>query len=103
MKIKSIKGLVFSFLLLFFFTSLFVLDVPAQSTGKKININTASATELQKLPRVGEKIARRIIEFRKENGQFKKVEEIMKVKGIGEKTFKKIKDFITVKTVKKVK
>jgi competence protein ComEA len=41
-------------------------------------------------------VAQRIIDFRKENGKFKKIEEIMKVRGISEKTFKVIKDLITV-------
>jgi len=63
---------------------------------EKININTASLTELQKLPRVGEKVAQRIIDFRKEHGPFNKIEELMKVQGIGEKTFNDLKDLITV-------
>jgi comEA protein len=67
-----------------------------QTAKKKININTASLSELQEIPRVGEKIAQRIIDFRKKHGKFKKIEEIMKVKGIGEKTFVRMKDLITV-------
>jgi len=62
----------------------------------KVNINTASASELETLPRVGPKVAQRIIDFRTKNGNFKKVEEIMKVQGIGEKVFDDIKDLITV-------
>jgi comEA protein len=70
----------------------------AQSTTPKtkVNINTATASELETLPRVGPKIAQRIIDFRTKNGNFKKVEEIMKVQGIGEKVFEEIKDLITV-------
>lgn len=70
----------------------------AQSKGsvEKVNINTASAAELEKLPQVGPKIAQRIIDYRKESGSFKRVEDLMKVKGIGEKTFAKLKDLITV-------
>jgi competence protein ComEA len=62
----------------------------------KININTGTLEELQKLPGVGPKVAQRIIDFRKENGNFKKAEELMKVRGIGEKTFAKMKDMLTV-------
>jgi comEA protein len=69
----------------------------AQKSGeKKININTASAIELQKLPRIGAKVALRIIDFREKHGKFKRVEDLMKVKGIGEKTFMNLKDLITV-------
>jgi comEA protein len=72
--------------------------VHAQSTASKarININTASASELESLPRIGPKVAQRIIDFRTKNGSFKKVEEIMKVQGIGEKVYDQIKDLITV-------
>jgi competence protein ComEA len=69
---------------------------PAPGSGKLININTAGVEELVKLPRVGEKIAQRIIEYREKNGKFKKIEDLMKVKGIGEKTFKKFEKMLTV-------
>jgi len=70
----------------------------AQSAGPKakVNINTATAAELETLPRVGPKVAQRIVDFRTKNGNFKKIEEIMKVQGIGEKVFENIKDLITV-------
>lgn len=70
----------------------------AQSTAPKakININTAPASELETLPRIGPKVAQRIVDFRTKNGNFKKVEEIMKIQGIGEKIFDQIKDLITV-------
>jgi len=62
----------------------------------KVNINTATQAELESLPRIGPKVAQRIIEFRTQNGGFKRVEDLMKVKGIGEKIFAQIKDQITV-------
>lgn len=62
----------------------------------KVNINTASATELESLPRIGPKVAQRIVDFRTKNGGFKTVEEIMKVQGIGEKIFAEIKNLISV-------
>lgn len=61
-----------------------------------ININTAPAVDLQKLPGVGAKTAARIIEYRQKNGPFKKIEELMNVRGVGEKNFLKLKPLITV-------
>lgn len=62
----------------------------------KININTASREELMRLKGVGPANADRIIEYRKALGPFQKPEDIMKVKGIGEKTWEANKDAITV-------
>src|SRR5438270_4517312 len=61
-----------------------------------VNINTASATEMTTLPGVGAKTAARIIEYRQKNGPFKKVEELMNVRGIGEKNFLKLKPRLAV-------
>lgn len=62
----------------------------------KININTASGAELTLLSGIGEGRAADIIKYREENGNFSQIEDIMKVSGIGEKTFEEIKDGITV-------
>jgi comEA protein len=64
----------------------------------KVNINVAGLNELQKLPRIGPRVAQRILDFRKEHGPFKRVEELMKVRGIGEKVFNNLKNLITVGT-----
>ena len=64
---------------------------------KLININEASQDELEKLPGIGETFAKRIISYRMTNGIFARKEEIMKVKGIGEKRYGKMKDFIAVR------
>ncbi|MBU1262920.1 helix-hairpin-helix domain-containing protein [bacterium] len=61
-----------------------------------ININTAEKEDLELLPGVSPKIAERIIEFRKNNGKFKQKEDIMEIKGIGEKRFEKWKDLIII-------
>jgi competence protein ComEA len=61
-----------------------------------VNINTAAATELQALPGVGPATAARIIEYRQKNGPFKKLEELMNVRGMGEKTFLKLRPQLTI-------
>jgi comEA protein len=97
MKNFLVKGKVFNVVLLLalgFFMS--VQSEAANPPEKKININTASISELQKLPQIGEVVAQRIIDHREKHGKFEKIEEIMKIKGIGEKTFLKLKDLITV-------
>ena len=63
---------------------------------EKVNINTATVEELTKLKGIGQKKAKAIVEFRKKNGKFKKLEDLMLVKGIGKKTFAKLKPFITL-------
>jgi len=63
---------------------------------RKININTANATELEELPGVGEAIAKKIIEYREYNGNFSSIEEIKNVSGIGDSKFEKMKDYICV-------
>jgi competence protein ComEA len=61
-----------------------------------INLNTATEAQLESLPGIGAKAAQRILEFRQKNGSFKKIEDLMNVKGIGEKNFLKLKPYITV-------
>ncbi len=59
-----------------------------------VNINTAEKEELELLPRVGPSLANRIIEFREANGAFQNPEELLAVKGIGEKSFGHLKPYI---------
>jgi competence protein ComEA len=61
-----------------------------------VNINTASAAEFEALPGIGPKTAARIVEYRQKQGGFKKVEELMNVRGLGEKNFLKLKGQLTL-------
>jgi competence protein ComEA len=71
-------------------------NAPAPASAGVVNINTADATQLALLPRVGEKSAQRIIEYRGAHGGFKKTSDLMQVKGIGAKTFERLSSYITV-------
>ena len=66
------------------------------SNGQKVNINNADESELDELPGVGPSTAQKIIQYRKENGEFKSIDELKNVSGIGEAKFQKIKDLICV-------
>lgn len=61
-----------------------------------IDLNKATVEELKKLPGIGEKTALKIIEYRERHGGFKKLEEVMKVERISQKTFERIKDYIKI-------
>jgi competence protein ComEA len=61
-----------------------------------VNLNTATQSQIETLPGIGAKAAQRIIEYRQKNGGFKKIEDLMNVKGIGEKSFLKLKPLITI-------
>ena len=61
-----------------------------------INLNTATAMQLESLPGIGARTAERIVEYRTKNGGFKKIEELMNVQGVGEKNFLKLKPLVTV-------
>lgn len=74
-------------------------DEPQQETSnqsEKININTASIEELDKLPGVGVTRAQLIIDYRGSHGNFKTISEIQNIKGIGPATYEKMKDMITI-------
>jgi competence protein ComEA len=66
------------------------------TAGQKININKATAEELDRLPGIGPAKAKAIIDYRNQNGDFKTIEDIQKVKGIKAGTFSQVKDFIKV-------
>ncbi len=62
----------------------------------KVNLNSATAQQLTALPGVGEKLAARIVEYRQKSGGFKSPQELMNVKGIGEKNFQKLQQYLVV-------
>ena len=64
----------------------------------KLDINKATLKELVQLKGIGKKFAERIIEYREKNGKFEKIEDLMKVKGIGQKKFDAIKDLIYIES-----
>jgi len=63
---------------------------------KSVNLNNAGIDELCTLPGIGESTAQKIIEYRNKKGKFKKISDIMNVKGIGEKKFEKIKEYLVI-------
>jgi competence protein ComEA len=71
-------------------------SVLAQKSGppstEKINLNSATVEQLQSLPGIGPTTAKSIVEYRTKAGKFNRIEEIINIKGIGEKKFQKIKD-----------
>lgn len=68
----------------------------APAASEKINLNSATAEQLQNLPGVGPVTAKAIVEYRTKVGKFNKIEEVINVKGIGEKKFQRIKDRIVI-------
>jgi len=70
------------------------------SASAPVNLNTATAAQLETLPGIGKATAERILEYRQKNGSFKKVEDLMNVRGVGEKSFLKLKPLVTVTATK---
>jgi len=69
---------------------------PPSPQAAAVNLNTANISQLEGLPGIGKSVAERIIEYRQKNGGFKKVEDLMNVRGIGEKSFLKLKPLVMV-------
>jgi len=73
-----------------------VPQIPGATAAGVVNINTADLTQLELLPRVGAKAAQRIVDYRKDHGNFRKTSDLMQVKGFGEKSFEKLSSYVTV-------
>jgi competence protein ComEA len=71
-------------------------SAPPSAATEKINLNSATVEQLQSLPGIGPSIAKSIVEHRTKVGKFNRIEEVLKVKGVGEKKFQKIKDRLTI-------
>ena len=91
----SIKRIITTGIMLYLMLFVAPLQIAADPQ-KRVDLNQADLTELQTLPGIGPTTAQRIVEYREENGRFERVEEIMNVRGIGEKKFERFKDLITV-------
>ena len=68
-----------------------------QEDSGRVDLNTASAQELETLPGIGPVLAQRIIDYRETNGGFRTTEELLDIKGIGEKTYAKLADYVEVR------
>ena len=73
-----------------------VAALPAGAAEGVVNINTADAAALSLLPGVGPSTAGRIVEFRTENGKFESTTDLMLVRGIGERTFERMRSYVTI-------
>ncbi len=79
---------------------LFVSATEGQQT-PKINLNTATFSQLDSLPGIGPVIAERILELRERSGPFQRIEDLLNIRGIGEKKFLKLQDLITVQPLER--
>ena len=93
---KILKVLLVSAMVLSLSPVAFAQDKAPAADKPAVNLNTATVAQLETLPGVGRATAQRIIEYREKSGGFKKIEELMNVRGIGEKSFLKLKPMIAV-------
>lgn len=71
-------------------------DLPAATAAQQVDLNTADAQQLQTLPGIGPVLAERIVAYRTEHGPFARPEQLCNVRGIGEKTYARLAEYITV-------
>ena len=92
---KSQTIMILSFVILAICGAAFA-DTQATAPAGVVNINTADAAQLSNLPRVGMKVAQRIVEYRTAHGPFARTSDLMQVKGFGQKSFDRISAYLTV-------
>lgn len=93
---KSLYIIAFTLVLLSVSSAVMAAEPAGGAAAGVVNINSADADQLALLPRIGEKAAQRIIEYRTEHGPFKKTSDLMQVKGVGAKTFEGLSPYVTV-------
>lgn len=93
---KSLNVVVLSFFIVALAGSALAAPATPASHGPVININTATVAQLALLPRVGQKVAGRIVEYRKANGKFAQATDLMQVKGIGSKSFELLRPYLVL-------
>nr|WP_239493336.1 helix-hairpin-helix domain-containing protein [Luteitalea sp. TBR-22]BCS33309.1 hypothetical protein TBR22_A25360 [Luteitalea sp. TBR-22] len=71
-------------------------ETRAAAPAQVVNVNTATAAQFEALPGIGPSMAQRIVSYREKNGPFKKLEDLMNVQGIGEKSFLKLRPYLSV-------
>lgn len=96
MTIRRFVSGVLAFALWAFVSAASASAAPAKELTGKVNVNSASAEQLAAVPGVGPKLAARIVEHRQKSGAFKSLEELLSVKGIGEKSFAKMQGYFTL-------
>ena len=94
---KSLHAFMAMLFIALFTTAAFAADANTSAPAPGVvNLNTADASQLAYLPRVGAKAAQRVLDYRKEHGPFKKTSDLMQVKGFGEKTFERLNPYLTI-------
>lgn len=73
---------------------------PADAKSAPVDINTATMSDLESVPGIGRALAQRIVTFREKNGSFARVDDLLKVRGIGEKSLEKLRPYVTVAKAK---
>ena len=77
-------------------TGAFAQEARPAAPTQVVNVNTATTAQFEALPGIGPSMAQRIVSYREKNGPFKKLEDLMNIQGIGEKSFLKLRPFLTI-------